>query len=146
MLRLFRKKSPAPPVRNVHDFLIGLMAIAPDVGRGHYAFVADDGSARGFVQFCNVSDRDLTIHRLWTRKAGSKNGSYMLSALCDLADRHGVELKLKALPFGRKPYPLSREQLVAWYQRHGFEGTHRKLSRKPRGHHESARIDTNPHE
>jgi hypothetical protein len=132
MVSFFRPKPRLAPVRNVHDFLVSLMAIAPDVGTGHYAFAAGDGSARGWVQFCNVSDRELTIHRLWTRKDGGKNGSFMLAALCELADRHGVGIKLQALPFGRKPYPLSREQLVAWYQRYGFEGTHRKMFRKPR--------------
>ena len=55
----------------------------------------------------------------------------MLRVLCDLADRHGVEITLKVLPFGPKPYPLSRAQLAEWYHRHGFEGKRWNLTRRP---------------
>jgi hypothetical protein len=54
----------------------------------------------------------------------------MLRTLCDLADRHEVEIKLKVLPFGHKPYALSRPQLKTWYERHGFQGTGWRLLRK----------------
>ena len=54
-----------------------------------------------------------------------------LRTLCDLADQHGVELQLKALPIGRKPHPMTREQLKTWYERHGFQGPGWKLMRKP---------------
>ena len=69
---------------------------------------------------------------LWTLHPGKGNGSLMLRTVCRLADRHGIELVLKTLPFGRKPYPLSREQLLLWYKRHGFEPWGRKLIRRPR--------------
>jgi len=51
-------------------------------------------------------------------------GSEALRFLCDLADRNRVTLYLHALPqstgylFARK---LRNAELVAWYERHGFE-------------------------
>lgn len=114
------------------EFLNDLKAIAPAAGEGAYAFVAPDGTCRGWVQFIIRSERLVEIHRLWTLHPGKGNGSMMLRAVCELADRHGIEMVLKTLPFGRKPYPLSRQQLLLWYQRHGFEKYGRKLIRRPR--------------
>jgi hypothetical protein len=114
----------------IMGFLTELSLTARPVGRGSYAFVAPDGSCRGFVQIIPDLDR-VAIHRLWTRKPGGGNGTFILRALCELADRHGIELTLKPLPIGRKPYPLKRDQLQAWYQRHGFVGTRRKMLRPP---------------
>gem|GEM_PF-6047700 len=54
---------------------------------------------------------------------------FPLGLVCELADRHGVELRLRPLPFGRKPYRMSREQLETWYRRYGFEGRGRVLVR-----------------
>ena len=73
----------------------------------------------------------LNIHRIWTQEFGRRNGSMMLRTLCELADRHGVEMRLKVVPFGRKPYPLSRLQLKNWYERHGFQGEGWKMWRAP---------------
>lgn len=120
-------------MRNVADFLAGLREIAPDAGRGDYVFTGPDGSALGVVQIIIQSDRQVALHRIWTHRPGNGSGTIMLRALCRLADRHGVEIKLKVLPIGRKPYPMSRQQLLAWYQRHGFEGSGWKLSRLPQG-------------
>ena len=116
----------------MHEFLNDLKTIAPAAGEGSYAFVAADGTCRGWVQFIIRSDRCVEIHRLWTLQPGKGNGSIMLRAVCELADRHDIELVLKTLPFGRKPYPLSREQLLVWYKRHGFEAWGRKMIRRPR--------------
>jgi len=116
---------------NVHDFLMALATIAPPAGRGDYAFRKPEGGAHGYVQFIHHSTRELIIHRLWTLQPGQGSGSHILRILCELVDEHGVELRLKTLPFGRKPHPMSRDQLVKWYQRHGFEGTHKKMTRKP---------------
>jgi hypothetical protein len=55
----------------------------------------------------------------------------MMRTLCELADRHGVEMKLKVIPIGRKPFPMSREKLKEWYQRFDFAGPGWTLSRKP---------------
>lgn len=114
----------------ISGFVTELATIARPVGQGSYAFVNSDGASRGFVQFILDTDQ-ITIHRIWTRQPGAGNGGYMLRALCDLADRHQVQLSLKPLPIGRKPYPLNRDQLLAWYQRYGFTGTRRKLIRPP---------------
>jgi hypothetical protein len=118
-----------PP--NVATFLAALQMIAPAVGRGSYAFNKSVGGCHGYVQFIPRSSRTIEIHRLWTHDPGRGNGTLMLKWLCELADQHRVEIKLKVLPIGRKPYPMSREQLRDWYRRHGFEGEAWKLSRKP---------------
>jgi len=112
-------------------FLTDLTAIAPAVGQGSYAFVDAQQEVRGWVQLIFHPPGAIKIHRLWTLKPGKGNGSTMLRAVCELADRHGIEILLKPLPFGRKPYPMTREQLLAWYAKHGFEGNHRKMVRKP---------------
>jgi GNAT superfamily N-acetyltransferase len=123
---------PRPdPLPNVADFLVSLREISSVAGRGDYVFTAPDGSHLGVVQFVIDSDRQITIHRIWTHQPGRGHGTTMLRALCDLADRHAVEIKLKVLPIGRKPYPLSRQQLLRWYQRHGFSGQRWKLLRAP---------------
>jgi hypothetical protein len=125
-------RKPLPePVQNVDDFLRELITVAPPVGRGDHAFPNDQGGARGFVQFIIRSDRRVIIHRLWTHQVGAGNGGYILRTLCDLADRHGVELMLKPLPIGRKPYPMSRDQLQEWYGRYGFLGTRKQMARAP---------------
>jgi len=124
-----KQKQPAP---NVGNFIAGLQAIAPAAGLGAYAFAKADGGCHGFVQFIIQSDRRVAIHRLWTLEPGKGNGSTMLRTLCDLADRHDVEMELKVTPIGRKPYPLSREQLKTWYESYGFGGERWKLRRTPR--------------
>jgi ribosomal protein S18 acetylase RimI-like enzyme len=119
------------PATGVAGFLDALAKIAPRSDRAEYTLRSPDG-AYGFVQFIVRSSDMLTIHRLWTLQPGRGVGSHMLNTLCELADRHGVALALKVAPIGRKPYPLAREQLLEWYQRHGFEGTRKKLIRLPR--------------
>jgi len=126
------EREPARLQNNVHDFLGELKTIAQPAGRGDYTFPKVEGGLHGSVQFIFDSPRTVTIHRFWTLQPGQGSGSQMLRTLCELADRHGVELRLKAIPIGRKPYPMTRDQLFAWYQRHGFEGTRRKMIRMPR--------------
>ncbi len=124
--------APAPALEGpVGNFLRELSMTAPPAGGGAHGFLDEDGHHRGFVQFFIESNRKVTIHRLWTLKPRAGNGSFMLGKLCELADRHGVEIGLKVLPFGRKPYPISRSHLADWYRRYGFVGTRRKMTRLP---------------
>jgi hypothetical protein len=130
----FASRSTPPAeasANNVREFLAELSAIAPPAGRGDYIFTQAEGN-HGFVQFITDSRRQVTIHRIWCKVNGRGLGTFMMQSLCSLADNHGVTMKLKPLPIGRKPYPLSRKQLWAWYQRFGFEGTIRKMMRQPR--------------
>jgi GNAT superfamily N-acetyltransferase len=115
----------------VAAFLPDLATTAQPVGEGCYALPDGAGGCRAWVQFIIQSHCTIRIHRLWTLRPGQGNGSALLRAVCAAADRHGVEITLKVLPFGRKPYPASRELLVSWYERHGFVGTHRKMVRQP---------------
>jgi hypothetical protein len=115
----------------VETFLQDLITVAPAVGEGCYCLPDGAGGSRGWVQFIVHSPRRLLIHRLWTLRPGKGNGSALLRIVCETADRHEVELALKALPFGKKPYANSQDQLVTWYERHGFKGTHKKMIRQP---------------
>jgi hypothetical protein len=132
-LRFFRFQSKPAKGRapNVANFLADFTCIAKRVNDGCFAVANPSGGSHGFVQFIPSSDESIQIHRLWTLEPGKGNGSAIVRVLCELADRHGVELKLKVIPIGRKPHPLNREQLKVWYQRHGFEGARWLLQRKP---------------
>jgi hypothetical protein len=115
---------------NVVAFLDELVAVAPPAGQGHYSFKDADGGSLGFVQLI-CSERIVQIHRIWATQPGRGGGSIMMRTLCELADRHGVEMKLKVIPIGRKPFPMSRQQLKQWYQRARFTGSRWHLMRKP---------------
>jgi hypothetical protein len=115
---------------NVEGFLQELMAIAPSAGGGHYGFKKPDGHTRGFVQLI-PSQTGVQIHRIWACEPRSGDGSLMMRALCGLADQHRVEIKLKVIPIGRKPFPMSREQLKDWYATFGFAGERWVMIRKP---------------
>jgi hypothetical protein len=115
----------------VVNFLAYLAQAAPPIGQATHAFPKPDGGSHGYVQFIIDSDRELTIHRFWSCHPGQGSGSVMLRILCSLADQHGIQMNLKVIPFGKKPYPLSRDQLVEWYRRYGFEGTRKKMTRMP---------------
>jgi hypothetical protein len=132
-MRFFRfaaqdEPSPSP---NVGHFLSAMATVASPIGPESFAFKGADGARHGVVQFTIRSHGQLAVHRIWTDQPGRRDGSAMLKKICRLADEHGVEITLKVLPFGRKPYPLSVEQLIKWYQRYGFEGTAKKMVRKP---------------
>jgi len=116
--------------RHVVAFLKDLAVVASPAGGGHYGFKKPAGNTRGFVQLI-CSERIVQIHRIWTSAPGTGSGSIMMRTLCELADRHGVKMKLKVIPIGRKPFPMSREQLKAWYQRFDFAGERWTLTRKP---------------
>jgi len=127
-----REVPASPPMLgSVNGFLGELSTIAQSAGRGDYTFPMEDGTKHGAVQFIVQSPRRLIIHRLWTLHPGKGSGTRMLRTLCDLADRHDVELILKVIPIGRKPYPMDRDSLLAWYKKYGFEGNHRRMLRKP---------------
>ena len=130
----FAKPPPSPALdeSNVREFLASLETIATP-GRGAYAFPKPGVAVgdHGFVQILVGPGSEITIHRLWACHPGNGSGAIILRTLCTLADQHGVRLKLKVIPFGNKPYPLSREKLVNWYRRHGFEGTGKEMTRMP---------------
>jgi hypothetical protein len=134
LMKLFTRTQPAPRLSldGVPDFLAELAEIAPLHAHQTHRFPSPCGSCRGFVQFGHCPAGQVTVHRIWTLAPGQGHGSAMLQTICGLADRHGIHIHLKALPFGNKPYPLTRDGLLDWYRRHGFEGTHKKLIRTPR--------------
>jgi hypothetical protein len=121
-----------PDTGHVRRFLQGLSEVAPDAGRGTFAFPKQGGGYHGYVQFIIDSPKQVTIHRIWSDTPNQGSGGHMMRTLCDLADDHGVTMKLKVLPIGRKPYPMNPGELYNWYQRHGFHGTAKKMCRCPR--------------
>jgi GNAT superfamily N-acetyltransferase len=116
----------------IGNFIADLVGIAPLAGAGTYAFSNAHGERVGFLQLISESHAEVIIHRIWTLHPRRGHGSGILKDVCDLADRHGITLKLKALPFGATPYPLTQVQLLDWYTRHGFESRRRKMIRPPR--------------
>ena len=64
-------------------------------------------------------DDEVGVSLLKVRRSleGQGVGSRMLDALCALADRHGVALRLEVVPAGR----LSEAEIIDWYGRRGFE-------------------------
>jgi hypothetical protein len=128
-----------PDQGHVKRFLEGLHSVAPSAGRGTFAFPKPEGGYHGYVQFIIDSPTQVTIHRIWSDTPNRGSGSHMMRTLCDLADEHGVTMKLKVLPIGRKPYPMNPGQLYSWYQSHGFHGKGRKMCRCPRPRSEAMR-------
>ena len=114
--RLFKSPANGDDVHgmNVVAFLKDLVAVAPPAGGGNYGFKKPDGHSRGFVQLI-CSERVVRIHRIWASEPGTGAGSIMMRTLCDIADRHGVEMKLKVIPIGRKPFPMCAKS-----SRHGI--------------------------
>lgn len=67
-------------------------------------------------------------------KRGNRHASRLLKTLCELADKHGITLTLRAEPKDRVP-GLNKKHLVDWYRRHGFKGRWDKMTRRPRQSH-----------
>ena len=94
-----------------------------------HSFCDENNQPIGNIQL-HRSGGEVMIHRIWTLQPGQGQGSKILSKVCELADRHGVVIRLKVAPLGAKPYPMSAGQLEDWYRRHGFVGE-KKLVRFP---------------
>lgn len=52
---------------------------------------------------------------------GKGHASKLLSAITDIADKHGVAMELTSSPYGDEKTRLDHEQLKSFYQKHGFE-------------------------
>jgi hypothetical protein len=114
---------------NTEAFFAELNSITHRAGAITHAFSDPQDGLIGYVQLHRAC-RSITIHRIWTIIPKRGYGSKMLRQMCQLADRHRVLIKLKIAPLGRKPYPMSADQLREWYHRHGFRGE-QKLVRVP---------------
>jgi hypothetical protein len=115
--------------QNVDAFFAELSKITRQTGQITHAFVDPADGPVGYIQLHRAGGT-ITIHRIWTVFPNRGHGSKMLGQICALADRHGVFIKLKIAPLGKKPYPMSHAQLKQWYHRHGFRGD-KKLVRTP---------------
>jgi len=87
--------------------------------------------AQGKFSF-NVKGVDastVTLHSLRASRIGSGIGSRSMKELCDYADTCGVTLRVTANPgYGSK---MTRLELIAWYNKFGFEGE-RTMHRQPK--------------
>jgi hypothetical protein len=129
-------KRPASAVKtgprgDLDAFFAALSLLADPVENLSFRF-GDSHDPDGFVQRWGSADHWLQIHRIWARYPNRGDGTRMLQTVCDLADEHDIGIRLKVIPIGRKPYPLPREQLKAWYERFGFAGQRWNLQRLPR--------------
>jgi hypothetical protein len=110
-------------------FFAELAETTGKLGSITHSFADEQKKIIGYVQLHRIPDA-VILHRIWTLVPRQGHGSIMLNHLCNLADRHAVQLQLKVIPLGTRPYPLSAEQLRAWYCRHGFKGG-KTLIREP---------------
>jgi hypothetical protein len=75
-----------------------------------------------------------TVHleKFTADQPGQGHGSAALKQITDIADRHGANISLDAIPQGANK--VSQERLTAYYQRHGFEPdgrSARSMTREP---------------
>lgn len=125
--------------RRVDAFFAGLEKSARRTDPITYAFLDIEQNVIAHIQL-RRGGGEVEIHRIWSAVPHQGHGSTVLKKVCELADLHGVTLRLTINPLGVAPYPLSSSQLRDWYARHGFEGG-RKMVRlqDPQRHHPPAR-------
>jgi hypothetical protein len=111
------------------SFFADLATIANQTDKITASFCDSEQNAIGHIQL-HRHGGEVTIHRIWVATPGQGTGSMILTRVCELADLHGVILKLKVNPLGVQPYPMSSNQLQNWYHRHGFAGG-REMTRLP---------------
>jgi GNAT superfamily N-acetyltransferase len=116
-------------LRRANAFLADVALISHQVNKITHTFCDENQNVTGHIQL-DRRGGEVTIHRIWVAKPGQGSGSTILKKVCELADRHGVTLKLSVNPLGVAPYPMSSRQLHSWYHRHGFVGN-RKMTRLP---------------
>ena len=80
-----------------------------------------------------AGDNSCNIRYLWASECRKGYGTALLTKVIRVADRLGKSLLLEVEPFRKRqdggglcfkqsrPGGMSREQLMAWYQSHGFQ-------------------------
>lgn len=74
---------------------------------------------------------EVWIDSLRSFRKGAGNGSRALKDIIELADQHGVTLRLTAKPFDTGGNELDYKSLVQFYQRNGFRTTRETQDHKP---------------
>jgi len=99
-------------------------------GGNEQVFMHENGGGFGAVSMSPDAGEDalLWLESIRAFGYGKGYGNYMLKKVTDMADKHGVTLKLVAIPYGDKP--MTAAKLKAWYRKHGFVGT-KYMVRKP---------------
>ena len=89
----------------------------PEVSQ-FYRFTVEGQEVGAFCLDDIQEDDEVGVSLIKVRStlAGAGYGTIMLNALCALADKHDVALRLEILPTGR----LTEQDLKSWYERRGF--------------------------
>ena len=89
----------------------------PEVSQ-FYRFTVEGQEVGAFCLDDIQEDEEVGVSLITVRRTltGAGYGTLMLNALCDLADKHDVALRLEILPTGR----LTEQDLKSWYERRGF--------------------------
>jgi GNAT superfamily N-acetyltransferase len=89
----------------------------PEVSQ-FYRFTVEGQEVGAFCLDDIQEDDEVGVSLIKVRStlAGAGYGTMMLNALCGLADKHDVALRLEILPTGR----LTEQDLKGWYERRGF--------------------------
>ena len=90
-----------------------------------------DEATRSIVDLTDYYGLGLMMTRINVPRQhrGQGHGSALLKRVCEEADKDQVTLFLEVLPSG----PLDYDQLVAWYERHGFKYHRGIYRRRPQG-------------
>lgn len=98
-------------------FLAEADALWPDVN-GFYRFAHNGVEIGAFCLEDIHEDQEVSVSLIKVRRPmlGQGHGTRMLEALCALADKHEVALRMEVVPTG----PLNDVNLTDWYSRRGF--------------------------
>lgn len=79
-------------------------------------------------------EREVELLHIVVRRGSQGQGiaSRLMTLLCDLADEHGITLRLGIASDADEDTGLSQEDLHEWYQRNGFVGG-TQMVREPNG-------------
>jgi N-acetylglutamate synthase-like GNAT family acetyltransferase len=98
-------------------FLAEANVLWPDVD-GFYRFVHEGMEIGAFCLDDIHEDQEVSVSLIKVRRPmlGLGHGTRMLEALCALADKHEIALRMEVVPTG----PLNEVNLTDWYSRRGF--------------------------
>lgn len=100
-------------------------------------FVQENGlwmiTHEGSKAWLSHLDETIQLTMIQTNEEQRNQGhaSQLLKTICELADKIGVTLSLRAEPKARK-IGAPQEKLIEWYSRYGFEGRWNDMKRQPR--------------
>jgi GNAT superfamily N-acetyltransferase len=101
----------------------------PELTREGNAYVLRENGTTAWLAPCGDTIQ-LSMIKTTPSERRQGNASKLLKKICELANRVGVTLSLRAEPKDAKT-DLDQQQLIAWYSRHGFKGNWNNMTRPP---------------